>query len=242
MFKPDDLYYSEKQRQETSKRFLYRSMNKYELYNLFNNKVIKTDMFYGISFAKNKAYTKHIQSLIHKPNGGYFYSPTLGNEDENEYNDDFVVTFNREILEENFPMLELEYTKEFFINHPEIAWNYLGLSVDEWEWDKQNMGEYLKYFKVLEYLYPGKDFSNLCDGEAYSIILKHHMDDPILIEEFPLLNGLKFQDIFETSYMSEVLMEQNHYHFVSGMIVNVESYYRELLDELYYFLKDKLKL
>jgi hypothetical protein len=241
---PDDLYYSQRQRQEISKRFLYRVMNKYELYNLFNNKVIETDMFYGISFAKNKAYANQTRDLIHKSNGGYFYPPTLGDEDENEYNDDFVVTFNRSILEQNFPMIELEYTKEFFINHPKIAWNYLGLAEEEWYHngnDSPDGQDYRKYVKILKYLYPDKDFSNLNDGEAYSIILKYHMDDPSIITKFPIINGLKFDDIFKTSYMSEVLMEQNHYHFISGMIENVESFYHELLDELYNFLKDKLK-
>jgi hypothetical protein len=42
--------------------------------------------------------------------------------------------------------------------------------------------------------------------------------------------------------MSEVLMEQNNYHFISGIVENVESFYPELLDELYNFLKDKLNL
>jgi hypothetical protein len=66
------------------------------------------------------------------------------------------------------------------------------------------------------------------------------MDDPDLITKFPNVDGLKFEDIFRTSYMSEVLMEQNKYHYISGMIENVESFYPELLEELYNFLKNKI--
>jgi hypothetical protein len=217
-------------------------MNKYELYNLLKGEEITTDMFYGISFSKNKAYANHNYELINKPSK-LFYNPTLVDEDENEYEDDFTVTFDRKIMEQNFPMTELEYTPQFFINHPRIAYNYLGLAQDEYYYngnDSPDGEDYRRYAKILKYLYPDKDFSNLNDGEAYAIILKHHMDDPDLIEKFHNVDGLRFEDIFRTSYMSEVIMEQNEYHYISGMITNVESFYPELLEELYNFLKNKI--
>jgi hypothetical protein len=213
-------------------KYLYRCMNKHELYSLLSGEIVESaEMHYGFSFSKNRIYSiKQYKEILKYP------EPSIGENDDDSFTYDFLVTFNRSVMEDNFPMTEIKYTPKWFANHIKIAFNYLGYEPEEVFYT----GSSAYFITVLEFLYHDYDFSNINNGEAYSIILNNHIDDPVLIEEFPNLVGLKFSDISTTSFMSEVLLEQNTYHFISGMINNVESFYPELLNELYNFLKDKL--
>jgi hypothetical protein len=230
---PNDLLYSDKQ-QNNQKKFIYRCMNKHELYNLLSKNIVeKSGMdHYGISFSTNRDYGKYMFNYIRE----YNIKPSLTDDEDDYFNYDFLVTFNRSIMESNFNMIEYEYTPEWFADHINLAWNYL--CKEQYE-GKFTEGE---YNDVILYFDPDSHFHGMTEFQAYEKCLRNgYIDDSDILIQFPECEGLNWDFIMENSQMCEINLQGDSYHFIPGMVENVESYYPELLEELYNFLKDKLK-
>jgi hypothetical protein len=210
-------------------------MNKHELYSLLNKEVVEKKGLnhYGISFSTNREYGKHTFDNIDE----WHLQPSLTDEEDDYWNADFLVTFDRKIMESNYNMVEYEYTPEWFADHIKLAWNYLCKEQEEGEYTE---GE---YNDVILYFDPDSHFHGMTEFQAYEKCLRNgYVDDPDVLEEFPECEGLEWRFIMSNSNMCEINLEGRQYQFVHGMVVNVESFYPELLEELYNFLKNKLHI
>jgi hypothetical protein len=231
ILKPDDLLYS--QRQDNSRRFIYRCMNKHELYTLLNNQIVEKRGLehYGISFSTNREYGKYMFNNVNE----WGLKPSLTDKYYDYWSADFLVTFNRDIMENNYNMVEYEYTPEWFADHINLAWNYLCKEQSEGKYTDGEYNDCLKYFD------PDSHFEGMTEFQAYEKCLRNdYVDDQEVLDEFPECEGLEWRFIMRNANMYEINLEGNSYHFISGMVENVESFYPELLDELYNFLKYKL--
>jgi hypothetical protein len=206
---------------------IYRCMNRKELYTLIRgNKIHVNDMDMdrlGFSFSISKYYADFIYST-RKPwqldrKDGYF-----------EY--DYIVSFDTNIMFDNFNMVQIEYNIDWFINHPELAWNTLGF-------EKFSLPEYSGFcHEVLENWESNIDWSTKTELECYTEILKNINNS--YFDKFR--KDVVYEDITDPNFLlgykdqHEILLYENTYHFVHGMITNVQSFRKELLNELYNFL------
>jgi hypothetical protein len=181
---------------------LYRAMNNQELGKLIQGETVypKNESALGISFTKYKAVTLH-------PNFG-----------------PFTVTFDRNIMEQNFQLIDIVNTKEWLSNNLLIAFNQLGISKD----DGVKFNDFKLYF-----------ISAL--GQQYAA---NHNNYECFIKLFNEDNPGLMNMLLSYGTMKETLLIGN-YWFVPYMILNIdatEEKYLEWLGNFCYIFKDKLNL
>lgn len=206
---------------------IYRCMNRKELYHLIDGQKINANYLNQDRFGFSFSASKYFADLMYNTRKNWSF--------ERQYNHheyDYMVSFNTQIMFDNFNMVKINYNIDWFIEHPEIAWNTIG-------YNKFELSNFKGFcHEILENWQSNIDWKEKTELECYIEILKNinnsyfnkYKKDPVYqdIVSFDVLLGYKDQH--------EVLLFENEYSFVSGMITNVQSFRKQLLNELYNFL------
>jgi hypothetical protein len=92
---------------------LYRCIGKNEIIKLISGEIISNiDNLLGLSFTRNKNYAyKHHY--------------------DNKYPNEFILTYNYDIIKQNFQYIEYEYTHDWAFNNLDLIYNIYGGTIRE---------------------------------------------------------------------------------------------------------------
>jgi hypothetical protein len=208
--------------------YLYRTLGWAEICYIIDGRTVNIlDKRKGFSFSKEKLYSDYLFKLH-----------------EHDEKNNYLVTFNNSVLLDNFNIIEIYPSIEFLKNNPDLVYHIMGFM--------HGGNEYVVRHRILQEL-NNKEFEswNIKDliyyylENIYDIINTFENRNIIGVTgiEFPVNKNNMIKQILQKATIPECII-RNSYHFVPGMIKNIEAS-EENIEGLYNFCiehKDELQL